>query len=122
MQLQRIVDLKHALLEEGVIRSSYTKSMMIQVCSWSGLKMSLLSKAWSPFSRLMMQVLSHTEAETRWNINSKLCDMASALGHLARSDTSLQVDWLFPSLEDRMLKIPVNDEFKVRNSRQAFGY
>ena len=31
VQLQRIVDLKHALLEEGVLRSSYTKSMMIEV-------------------------------------------------------------------------------------------
>jgi hypothetical protein len=70
---------------------------------------------------MMMQVLWGTEAETRWNINSKLCDMASALGHLAPADTSLPVERQFPSLKDRMLEVPANDDVKVRNAQQASG-
>jgi len=31
-QLKKIVDLKHALLEEEMHHHSYTKSLMIQVC------------------------------------------------------------------------------------------
>jgi len=76
-------------------------------------------KSVSSLSRTMMQVLAHTEAETRWNINSKLCHMAAALGHLSPADASLPVEWLFPSLSDRMLKVPVNDAIKVRNAQEA---
>jgi len=128
-QLRKIVDLKHALLDEAVRQGSYTKAMMIRVCAVKKMlkrptPVSLPpppfgKKSASSLSRTMMQVLAHTEAETRWNINSKLCHMAAALGHLSPADASLPVEWLFPSLSDRMLKVPVNDAIKVRNAQEA---
>jgi hypothetical protein len=121
-QLQKMVDLKHALLDEAVLHGSHTKAMMIQVLAGKrGSKRCTPAKAVSSFSRMMMQVLAHTEAETRWNINSKLCDMAAALGHLAPADSSVPMEWLFPSFEDRMLKVPANDDVKVINAQQASG-
>jgi hypothetical protein len=46
-------------------------------------------------------VLANQVAFLTWNANSKLCELALLLGHLAPEERSVDVEWTFSSLKER---------------------
>lgn len=66
------------------------------------------------FSRKMViEVLANAEMELRWNVNSKLCNLAGLLGLLAPADMCPPVERLFPSLKERLVKTEVDEDVKA---------
>lgn len=46
-------------------------------------------------------MLANQVAFLTWNANSKLCELALLLGHLAPEERSVDIEWTFSSLKER---------------------
>ena len=86
-QLVKVAALKNELLASLVGHKSFGKNMVIEV-------------------------LSNVEMELRWNKNSKLCNLAGSLELIAPDDLSPPVEWLFPSLRERLRKSQGDEDVK----------
>ena len=64
---------------------------------------------------LVIGVLANQVALLTWNANSKLCELALLLGHLAPEERSVDVEWTFSSLKERF------NAFKTMLLRDRIG-
>ena len=64
-------------------------------------------------------VLANQVAFLTWNANSKLCELALLLGHLAPEERSVDVEWTFSSLKERREHSVLTRRFSCSLSRMA---